>query len=50
MKDKTLKLRLLLRSIYLKGHQDGNMKTTDLSWEDRIVRDIKNLFEERAER
>lgn len=50
MKDKTLKLRLLLRSVYLKGHQDGNMKTTDLSWEDEIVRDIKNLFEERAER
>ena len=50
MKDKTLHLRLLLRSVYLKGHQDGNMKTTDLSWEDRIVRDIKNLFEERAER
>ena len=50
MKNKTLHLRLLLRSVYLKGHQDGNMKTTDLSWEDRIVRDIKNLFEERAER
>ena len=50
MKNKTLNLRLLLRSVYLKGHQDGNMKTTDLSWEDKIVRDIKNLFEERTER
>ena len=50
MKNKTLNLRLLLRSVYLKGHQDVNMKTTDLSWEDKIVRDIKNLFEERTER
>ena len=37
-------LRLLLRSVYLKGHQDGNMKTTDMSWEDRIVKDITKLL------
>jgi hypothetical protein len=30
-------LRLLLRSVYLKGHEDGNLKTGDLSWEDKIV-------------
>jgi hypothetical protein len=41
MKNEGLRLRLLLRSVYLKGHQDGNMKTTDLSWEDKIVKDIK---------
>jgi hypothetical protein len=34
------KLRLILRSVYLKGHQDGNMKTSDISWEDKIVKDI----------
>ena len=40
------KLRLLLRSVYLKGHQDGNLKTSDMSWEDKIVKDILKLFEE----
>lgn len=34
------KIRLLLRSVYLKGHQDGNLKTADMSWEDKIVGDI----------
>ena len=38
------KLRLLLRSVYLKGHQDGNLKTCDMSWEDKIVKDINKLF------
>jgi hypothetical protein len=37
------KLRLLLRSVYLKGHQDGNLKTSDMSWEDKIVEDILSL-------
>ena len=35
------KLRLLLRSVYLKGLQDGNLKIADISWEDKIVEDIK---------
>ena len=39
-----LTLRLLLRSIYLKGHQDGNMKTSDISWENKIVKDIQDLL------
>lgn len=39
------RLRLLLRSVYLKGHQDGNNKTTDLSWEDGIVEEITKLKE-----
>jgi len=39
-----LTLRLLLRSIYLKGHQDGNLKTSDISWENKIVKDIQDLL------
>jgi len=42
------KLRLLLRSVYLKGHQDGNLKTSDLSWEDKIVKEIISLAKECA--
>jgi hypothetical protein len=38
------KIRLLLRSVYLKGHQDGNLKKADMSWEDKIVEDIDNLY------
>ena len=38
------KLRLLLRSVYLKGHQDGNMKTSDMSWEDKIIESLKQVF------
>jgi len=38
------KLRLLLRSVYLKGHQDGNLKTTDISWENKIIKDIDALY------
>jgi hypothetical protein len=38
------KLRLLLRSVYLKGHQDGNIKTSDMSWEDKIVESLKQVF------
>lgn len=36
------KLRLLLRSVYLKGQMD---KTTDLSWEDKIIEDIIALLQ-----
>jgi hypothetical protein len=38
--EKSLVLRLLLRSVYLKGHQDGHMKTSDMSWEDKVIADI----------
>ena len=38
-----LHLRLLLRSVYLKGHQDGNLKTSDISWEDKIIADIQRV-------
>ena len=49
MKNSTdFKLRLLLRSVYLKGHQDGNLKTSDLSWEDKIVKQILSLVKECA--
>jgi len=41
------RLRLLLRSVYLKGHQDGNLKTSDMSWEDKIVQEIKELVLEK---
>ena len=37
-------LRMRLRSVYLKGHQDGNLRNSDLSWEDMIVKDIVDLF------
>jgi hypothetical protein len=40
--DKTL--RLLLRSVYLKGHQDANLKTSDLSWEDEILSKLEALM------
>lgn len=43
MDEAGLHLRLLLRSVYLKGHQDGNLKTSDMSWEDTIVKDILEL-------
>lgn len=45
MKEKEKTLRLLLRSVYLKGHQDANIKTADiLSWEDGIVKDVEKLY------
>lgn len=47
--EKELKLRLLLRSVYLKGHQDGNLKTTDMLWEDKIIKDINKLMISREE-
>lgn len=40
------KIRLLLRSVYLKGHQDGHLKTSDMSWEDKIVKDIDALYKQ----
>ena len=36
-------LRLLLRSVYLKGQQDGRNKTCDMSWEDKIIKDIAKV-------
>ena len=44
MKENGLILRLLLRSVYLKGHQDGNLKTSDMSWEDKILSQIIDLI------
>jgi hypothetical protein len=43
---KISKIRLFLRSVYLKGHQDGNLKTTDMSWEDTIIKDISLTLKE----
>ena len=34
------KLRLILRSVYLKGHKDANLKSADMSWEDGVVNEI----------
>jgi len=41
------KIRLLLRSVYLKGHQDGNLKISDMSWEDKIKKDLDALYKEK---
>lgn len=41
----SLTVRLMLRSIYLKGHQDGNLKTSDISWEDKILEDFHQMIE-----
>jgi len=38
------KLRLLLRSVYLKGQVDANKKTADMSWEDKIVEEIDTCY------
>ena len=38
------KLRLLLRSVYLKGHQDSLTKTSDMDWEEPIVNQIRVVF------
>lgn len=38
------KIRLLLRSVYLKGYQDALTKTADMSWEDKIINDIRTLL------
>jgi hypothetical protein len=38
------KLRLLLRSVYLKGQIDARSRQSDMSWEDKIVKDINKLF------
>ena len=43
------KLRLLLRSVYLKGQIDARSKTSDMSWEDKIVNDIKKLIPSEGE-
>ncbi len=44
---KPIILLLLLRSVYLKGHQDGNLKTTDLSWEDKILQEIEDYYKQK---
>ena len=38
------KIRLLLRSVYLKGQVDANKKTSDMSWEDKIVSEIDTYY------
>jgi hypothetical protein len=43
-KKKELTLRLVLRSVYLKGQQDGFNRTSDISWEDEIMKDILTLL------
>ena len=42
------KLRLLLRSIYLKGQVDANKKTSDMSWEDKIVSNIDAYYQSKV--
>ena len=37
-------LRLLLRSVYLRGQCDANRKTSSMDWEDKIVSDITKIF------
>jgi len=37
------KVRLLLRSIYLKGHMDGHKKTSDMSWEEDILSELRQM-------
>jgi len=37
------KVRLLLRSIYLKGHMDGHKKTSDMSWEEDILAKLRQM-------
>lgn len=38
------KIRLLLRSVYLKGQVDANRKIADMSWEDEIVKEIEKYY------
>jgi len=40
------KVRLLLRSIYLKGHMDGHKKTSDMSWEEDILSELRQMVGE----
>jgi len=37
------KVRLLLRSVYLKAHMDANKKTSDMSWEDSTIEALLKL-------
>ena len=38
------KVILLLRSVYLKGQVDANMKISDLSWEDKILSQLEAYY------
>ena len=37
-------LALILRSVYLKGHQDALNQKSDVSWEDKTIQKIKKVF------
>ena len=37
-------LALILRGIYLKGHQDALSNKSDISWEDKEIKRIKKMF------
>jgi hypothetical protein len=37
-------LYLILRSVYLKGYQDGRDKICDMSWEKDTIAKIEELF------
>jgi len=40
------KVRLLLRSVYLKGHMDGHKKISDMSWEEDILFQLRQMVGE----
>ena len=40
------KVRLLLRSVYLKGHMDGHKKISDMSWEEDILSKLRQMVGE----
>jgi regulator of sigma D len=37
--------RLLLRSVYLKGHQDGHNEIGDMTWEKKTLAGFRKLIE-----
>jgi hypothetical protein len=37
-------IRLLLRSVYIKGQVDGREKKADMTWEDKIIKDLEALM------
>ncbi len=37
-------LTLILRSVYMKGLIDGNKQTADMSWEDKTITAVAELF------
>ena len=40
------KVSLLLRSVYLKGHMDGHKKISDMSWEEDILFQLRQMVGE----